>query len=659
MLNKLQIAHKMVLIIILIICVFLGVFAWFLGRYQASIYAEKQKATQYMVESAYGVLERYAQLARDGALPTAEAQKQALSVIKGLRYREDDYFWINDTAPRMVMHPTNPALDGTDLSGMSDPTGKRLFMEMVDVCRRAGQGFVEYQWQKPGQTRPSPKISYVKLLPEWNWIIGTGIYVDDVRAQVRAVVGRGLVGIALGVLVALGLGLGLAVSIAQPLGVAVAHLDTVARGDVGEDVSARILARGDEIGGMARAVQNLTVSLRGKAAVADAIAAGVLTVKPELASDKDLLGRAMDGMVRSLKTKTALAEAIAAGDLTGTVTLASEQDTLGRALQTMMANLNRILGEVGNATEQVAAGANQIAEASQALSQGATEQAASLEEITSSMTQIGAQTKANADNAGQANQLARGARDAAEKGGAQMQAMVAAMTEINASSQQIAKIMKVIDDIAFQTNLLALNAAVEAARAGRHGKGFAVVADEVRNLAGRSAEAARETAEMIEVSNKKVEHGLTVAQDTAEAFKQIQSGIIRATDLVGEISAASNEQAQGVLQISQGLSQIDQVTQQNTASAEETASAAEELSGQAVNLKEMVRQFKLAGSAPAASETPATRAAPLRAPGSERRRSATRRPALKAPPRELAGVAVGAMPPEEVITLDEKEFKDF
>ncbi|MDH4322382.1 MAG: methyl-accepting chemotaxis protein, partial [Desulfobulbaceae bacterium] len=300
------------------------------------------------------------------------------------------------------------------------------------------------------------------------------------------------------------------------------------------------------------------------------------------------MAKTMDSFADSLQNEMVAAlNKLADGDLTFDANPHDENDAIRNSLKKTGDDLNKLISEVLNATEQIASGSGQVSDSSQALSQGATEQAASLEEITSSMTQMASQTKLNAENATQANQLAGQTRGAAEGGNAKMQEMVTAMGEINEAGQNISKIIKVIDEIAFQTNLLALNAAVEAARAGRHGKGFAVVAEEVRNLAARSAKAAKETAELIESSVEKTKNGTKIAETTSEALAEIVNSVTKVTDLVGEIAAASNEQAQGISQTNQALGQIDQVTQQNTASAEESAAASEELSGQAMHMKEM------------------------------------------------------------------------
>jgi methyl-accepting chemotaxis protein len=300
---------------------------------------------------------------------------------------------------------------------------------------------------------------------------------------------------------------------------------------------------------------------------------------------------AMQKMVDQLKATADLAGKIAGGNLAVTVTAMSDRDTLGTALATMVDKLSTTMAQIYVAADNVAGGAWQMSSTSQALSHGVTEQASSLEEIVSSINEIAAQTRHNAGNAAGAKKLAADTKELAEKVNRQMGRMVEAIREINSSSRSILSIIKVIDEVAFQTNLLALNAAVEAARAGRHGKGFAVVAEEVRRLAARSARAARETAELIEGSVKKVDDGTEMADVTAEALQEIVAAAGKMTDLVADIAAASNEQAQSVAEISAGIEQVDRVTQQNAAHAEESASAAEDLSSQSKLLQRQLAAF--------------------------------------------------------------------
>lgn len=352
--------------------------------------------------------------------------------------------------------------------------------------------------------------------------------------------------------------------------------------------------------------------LRMAVGAAQRIALGDLRESVDYSSRDEVgeLAGAINTMIDSLKAKAEEAQQIAQGNLQLQVSVASENDSMGQAFKAMVENLNEVLGEVARASEQINAGSHQVSDTAQSLSQGATESAASLEEISSSMNEIGSQTQQSATNASQASQFTHSAQSAAQTGSERMGSMVEAMNEINEAGQNISKIIKVIDEIAFQTNLLALNAAVEAARAGQHGKGFAVVAEEVRNLAARSAKAAEETAQLIEGSVEKANNGTQIAQKTAEALDEIVSSITKATDLVAEIAAASNEQAQGISQINEGLGQIDQGVQQSTATAEESAAAAEELSSQSEHLKQMLGRFKLAAgnlfppAAPLASPSP-------------------------------------------------------
>ncbi|MCB2187185.1 MAG: methyl-accepting chemotaxis protein [Deltaproteobacteria bacterium] len=274
---------------------------------------------------------------------------------------------------------------------------------------------------------------------------------------------------------------------------------------------------------------------------------------------------------------------------------------------TAQGRLKKLVGQVQEEMVALINNTREIAAASQTVSQGATEQAAALEELTSAMSEIGGQTNANAERAAQANRLAASAKESSEQGNRQMGLMVGAMNGISESSQNIAKIIKVIDDIAFQTNLLALNAAVEAARAGKYGKGFAVVAEEVRNLAGRSAKAARETSELIEGAVREVESGVAIVDQTATALGAISDSVSKVATLTKEISDATGEQAEGIAQVNSGLEQVGLVTEQNTANAEETAASSQEMSRLAQELNHLVSSMALenAGAAGEKQAAPA------------------------------------------------------
>jgi methyl-accepting chemotaxis protein len=311
---------------------------------------------------------------------------------------------------------------------------------------------------------------------------------------------------------------------------------------------------------------------------------------------KDEVGKltlAMMTVIEGRKKQVQETRQLADGDLTVEINISSDKDVLGQSLSNLVDSLNEVVVSIMNSAEQVASGADLVSNSSMALSQGATEQASSVEQLTASLQEIGSKTTLSASNAQSANELARLAKKDAEEGNEQMKDMLSAMEAINVSSSSISKIIKVIDDIAFQTNILALNAAVEAARAGQHGRGFAVVAEEVRNLAAKSANAAKETTDMIEGSIKKVEAGTKIATETANALVKIVSEVAKAADLVENIAIASTEQASAIEQINQGILMISQVVQNNAATSEESAAASEELSSQAEQLKETISMFKV------------------------------------------------------------------
>jgi methyl-accepting chemotaxis protein len=289
-----------------------------------------------------------------------------------------------------------------------------------------------------------------------------------------------------------------------------------------------------------------------------------------------------------------LVHAVALGDLSQKIeTGPKDQRSIMAAVNEMQANLGRIVSVVRAGSESVSSASSEIAQGNQDLSARTENQASSLEQTASSMEELSSTVKQNAENARQANQLAQSASSVAIKGGEVVSQVVETMKDINDSSKRIADIISVIDGIAFQTNILALNAAVEAARAGEQGRGFAVVASEVRSLAGRSAAAAKEIKELITTSVHKVEQGGTLVDEAGATMSEIVSSIRRVTDIMGEISTASNEQSIGVAQIGNAVTQMDQATQQNAALVEEMASAASSLNGQAQDLVQAMSVFKV------------------------------------------------------------------
>ncbi|MBX3237162.1 MAG: PAS domain-containing protein [Nitrospiraceae bacterium] len=289
-------------------------------------------------------------------------------------------------------------------------------------------------------------------------------------------------------------------------------------------------------------------------------------------------------------------EALAHGDLTQSMngTYEGELEKIKASVNSALTNLSNTMVTVRDAVESVTSGSEQITRGNEDLSQRTSEQASALEETSASMEEMTSTVKQNADNAKQANQLAIAARDIADRGGSVTKKAVEAMGEINKSSKKIADIITVIDEIAFQTNLLALNAAVEAARAGEHGRGFAVVASEVRNLAQRSATAAKEIKGLINESIQRVTDGSELVNQSGKTLEEIVSSVKRVTDIIAEISAASQEQAQGIDQVNKAIMQMDETTQQNAALVEETTSASQSMKDQAKELMRQVEIFKVA-----------------------------------------------------------------
>jgi methyl-accepting chemotaxis protein len=546
----------------------------------------------------------------------------------------------------------NGQQDGENIWETKDESGSYPIQNICAAATKLKPGevtFIRYAWKNPGDGSARWKQVAVAYFEPWDWVIGVGAYEDELYAAHNEIsktisdllwisVGGGLFAL----VIALILGGFIAIGISKPIKDLADAADQLTMGDLNLNINT---SAKDEVGDLSHSMNTLLESIKDQAEISSRIASGDLQVEVKKRSEKDTLANSMTLMVVTLRnlaqeirglTKAAVEgkltvradasrfngaykeiviginetleavihpmheasnalQRVAQRDLSVRMTgeykgdLALMKDGLNQAVL----NLDNAMLQVTSVAQNVAGASSQISAESQVYSRNSSEQASTLEEVASSLQEMASMTKNNADNAKQAQSMADHARTEVNKGVESMKRLSSAVERIKKSSDETAKIVKTIDEIAFQTNLLALNAAVEAARAGDAGKGFAVVAEEVRNLAMRSADAAKSTAALIEESVKNADGGFEINEEVLKNLNEINSEVIKVSEIFADIAAASGQQSLGMDQVNIAIANMNQTTQQTAANVQQSASIAAELSVQAKEMSNMVDSFRL------------------------------------------------------------------
>ncbi|MBM3116626.1 methyl-accepting chemotaxis protein [Jeongeupia naejangsanensis] len=541
MFSNATIRHKLWLLMLLVFVVISAGTTTALLNERREMLDARRATTRHLVDVAYTTLAHYGQLAQSGTMSLDAAQRAAADAVAGMRYEGGNYFALYDTRYTILRHPIKPELNGKDQSGLKDPKGIHMVVELVDAAKRGKDEFVDYQWAKPGSKAPVDKISTSRLYAPWGWVVATGIYVDDVEAEFRhkAWVWGGAIGIGLVLLV-------------------------LASWFIAHSISAPLERLRDHMGAIARS-GDLTLGNR-----------------PAAGGEAGQIGDAFFSLI----------------------------DRFRGILRDVAQGSREVSGEIG----ELARNMKVIEESSHTQNRSAMATAATVEQISSSITQITAHIGEVAGLSEQAHNLSQQGRSAVGRATGEMQRIAASVGEsaqvvqtLGERSGQISTIVSTIRDIADQTNLLALNAAIEAARAGEFGRGFAVVADEVRKLAERTSDATRQITTMTDAiqhdTGAAVEgirsvsdlalSGVTLVGEAGTTVSQIDERTCEVSGILGEIAQTASEQSQASREIARNVEAISATGQQNVQAIGEIATASAHLAAMANRLDGVVGQFRV------------------------------------------------------------------
>ncbi|WP_051671355.1 methyl-accepting chemotaxis protein [Oribacterium sp. P6A1] len=539
--------------------------------YRNRLESDVMEKLRQETEIAVSMIDKIHNEQLEGKYTEAEAQKHAADIVRDLRYDDGSgYFWID------TYEGINVVLLGRDTEGQSrwesvDPSGTYFIQEMIKNGQKQGGGFTDLMFAKPNETEPLPKKNYTLAYEPYKWVIGTGVWIDNLDEAEATYLKRAseaisttirdlVIFIIIWFVVLVVVSTLMGAWIIGPISKVTAAAERIAAGDF--DVKLDVKSK-NEVGVLADSFKDTISKMQNYQGYIDEISDALSEVSNGNLNVR--LQRQYVGQFAKLKTN----------------------------MEQLLSNLNATLGGINEAADNVSRGAEQVSSGAQALAQGATEQASSIEELSANMNDISSKVDDTANMSKQALSLSNKVGEDMITSNGKMHEMSRAMEEIVERSNEISKIIKTIDDIAFQTNILSLNAAIEAARAGQAGKGFAVVADEVGNLAKKSQEAAQNTALLIEQTIEAVQKGGEISAETAEALESVSNGAKQITSLVEEISTASADQANGIKQVTEGIDQISSVVQTNAATAQQSAAASEEMTRMAKSLSGEVGKFNL------------------------------------------------------------------
>ncbi|MCG3676820.1 cache domain-containing protein [Aliarcobacter butzleri] len=597
-------------------------------NYKKEAYLKKEVELKNYVTLAYKIVEIYYNKVDADKSNEKEIQQEALKAIADLKYANNDYFWINDSSPKMIMHPINAALNGKDLSSYADPYGKKLFIEMAKIStENKSGGLVKYWWDKPNKKNdPKEKFSYVQKFEPWDWIIGTGAYVDDVETEValmKDIVNKEIENIIFNLLV---FSLVLAVififiynyfvnqAIIKPLtNINEAIVDMTDGKGNADHIDKK---SNDEIGKLTDSFNNYIKKLKSGYMedakvienvdeVIEKVINGFYVYKVEKTSSNpqiEKLRNSINSMIEKTNQNLLGLNNILIDYGSSNFSLNdSKIDTskvggivssLVASTQLIGASVSEFLSMIVNSGKKLNEDTELLSSSAGKLSDSASTQAASLEETAAAIEEITSIVKSTVQKTKTMSSLAEHLQLSSKDGELLASKTNKAMDDIDNQVNSINEAISVIDQIAFQTNILSLNAAVEAATAGEAGKGFAVVAQEVRNLASRSAEAAKEIKNIVEIATSKANEGKAIANEMINGYTILNSKINETINLIEDVSRGSKEEEKGILQINDTINALDKATQSNASSAIDISRLASEVSNLSKNLLKIADRAK-------------------------------------------------------------------